>query len=112
MVVYLVRDLLFTSKIRETAEQLGVAVQGVRDPAELPAAARGARLVILDLRLAGALEALERLARDPDTSGVASVGFIDHERVDVMETAAALGCTALAKGKFSSDLPRLLAGAA
>jgi hypothetical protein len=102
-VVYLVNDLLFTSKIRETASQLGLDVQVVRTPAEVPAATAGARALIVDLRRPDALQALEAAAE-----GVQRIGFIDHERVDVMEAARALGCTALAKGKFSTDLPRLL----
>ena len=43
--------MLFTSKIREVARQLGVTVESARDPAGLVQAARTARLVILDLRL-------------------------------------------------------------
>lgn len=108
-VVYLVQDLLFASKIRATADHLGVAVHAAPNPEELVAAARGARLVILDLRLPQALEALTLLAGDPETAAVQSVGFIDHERLDVMETARALGAhLVLAKGKFASELPRLL----
>ena len=102
-VVYLVNDLLFTSKIRETALQLGLDVQAVRTPEEVPAATAGARAFIVDLRRPDALPALEAAA-----AGVTRIGFIDHERVDVMEAARERGCTALAKGKFSSDLPRLL----
>jgi CheY-like chemotaxis protein len=107
--VYLVRDLLFTSKIRTAAEHLGVSVRGARDAETLREAARDASLVILDLRLPESLEALELLARDPETAAVPSVGFVDHERVDVMETARALGCgRVLAKGRFVSELPGLL----
>jgi hypothetical protein len=102
-VVYLVNDLLFTSKIRETATQLGLDVQAVRTPAEVAPATADARFFIVDLRRPDALAALEAAA-----PGARRVGFIDHERTDVMEAARALGCTALAKGKFSSDLPRLL----
>ena len=36
------------------------------------------------------------------------IGFVDHERTDVMDAARERGCVALAKGKFSSELPRLL----
>jgi hypothetical protein len=102
-VVYLVNDLLFTSKIRETATQLGLDVQVVRTPQEVPAATRAARAFIVDLRRPDALQALEAAAE-----GVQRIGFVDHERVDVMEAARERGCMALAKGKFSSDLPRLL----
>jgi CheY-like chemotaxis protein len=109
-VVYLVRDLLFTSKIRETARQLGFELQQARDAAAVKAAAGRAKLVILDLRLPESLGALDLLAADPQTRDIPSVGFVDHEKVEVMEVATQKGCDkVLAKGKFSSELPRLLA---
>jgi hypothetical protein len=113
MVVYVVRDLLFVSKIREAAEALGVAVQGVRDVETLPEVARGARLVIGDLAAPQALRALELLAAAPDTAAVPTVGFVGHERTDVMETARALGCgQVLAKGEFAQKVGGLLRAAA
>ncbi len=99
-------DLLFTSKIRETAQQLGLDVQPVRSADEVASATAAARVFIVDLRRPDALAALEAAA--PATS---KIGFIDHERVDVMDAARDRGCVALAKGKFSSDLPRLLSTA-
>jgi CheY-like chemotaxis protein len=110
-VVYLVQDMLFSSKIRETAKPLGLTYQGTRDPAALAvAAAAGAKLVILDLRLPSALEALGALAADPVTAAVPTVGFIDHERTDVMDAARDRGCgQVMAKGQFSTVLPKLLA---
>jgi CheY-like chemotaxis protein len=108
-VAYLVRDLLFTSKIRETATQLGLELRAARDAASLKAAAESAEAVILDLRLPEALAALELLAADPRTRDVPKVGFIDHENVEVMREASERGCDkVLAKGKFSSELPALL----
>jgi len=112
-VVYFVRDVLFVSKIREAADQLGVAVAPARDLDALERETAGARLVLVDLRLADALPALERLARTARTLPQITVGFVDHERVDVMEAARALGCTqVLAKGRFAVELPRLLQAAA
>jgi len=94
-IVYLVRDLVFVSKIREAAARLGLEVE------------RAAKLVIVDLRLPEALDALARLAADPATARVRAVGFVDHEQVDAME---ARGCgTVLAKGRFARELPALLA---
>jgi CheY-like chemotaxis protein len=109
-VVYLIQDMLFTSKVREVAKQTGVSVQGTRDAAALATAANGAKLVILDLRLPAAADALARLAADPATSGIPSVGFVDHEKTEVMEEARAHGCgQVMAKGQFANALPRLLA---
>src|SRR5436190_7525550 len=106
-VVYLVRDLVFVSKIREAAARLGLEVERAADAAALQAAAREAKLVIVDLRLPEALDALAHLAVDPLTARVRAVGFVDHEQVEAME---ARGCgTVLAKGRFASELPSLLA---
>src|SRR5262249_15848133 len=110
-VVHLIQDMLFASKVREVAKQTGVTVQGTRDPVALAAAAREAKLVIIDLRLPRALEALDALAAAAATRDVTKVGFIDHEKTDVMEAARARGCTeVMAKGQFANALPRLLAG--
>ncbi len=106
------RDMVFTSKIREVARQLGVSVAAARDAARLPAeaAAAHARLVILDLRLPEAMDALAALAADPASAQVRTVGFVDHEKVDVMDSARARGCgEVLTKGQFAHALPRLLA---
>jgi len=106
-IVYLVRDLVFVSKIREAAARLGLEVERAADAAGLHTAAREAKLVIVDLRLPEALDALARLAADPATARVRAVGFVDHEQVDAME---ARGCgTVLAKGRFARELPALLA---
>jgi hypothetical protein len=105
--VYLVQDLLFVSKIRETARQVGVEAESVSDPAQLPARARLAQLVIVDLRRPDAIAVLDSLPRE-----VPKIGFVDHERVDVMDAARARGCRPYAKGKFSSELPHLLAALA
>lgn len=112
-VVHLITDMLFASKVREVAKHVGLTVQGTRDPQALAAAARDARLVIVDLRVPSALDALDALAGDPVTRAVPSVAFIDHERSDLMDAARAKGAgQVMAKGQFSTALPKLLAGLA
>ena len=108
-VVYMISDMLFSSKLREAAKASGVTVQAQRDAAAWAAAARDAKLAIVDLRMPTALAALDALAAAPST--VRTVGFIDHERTDVMDQARAKGCTdVMAKGQFANALPKLLAG--
>jgi hypothetical protein len=110
-VVYLIADMLFSSKVREVAKTTGVSAQGAREPAAFAAAARDAKLAIVDLRLPTALAALEALGGQP--GGPRIVGFVDHERTDVMEAARARGCTdVMAKGQFANALPKLLAALA
>jgi DNA-binding NarL/FixJ family response regulator len=110
-VVYLITDMLFSSKLRETAKTIGVTVQAAREPAAFAAAAREAKLAIVDLRLPTALAALEALAGAVRQLRI--VGFIDHEKTDVMEAARAKGCSdVMAKGQFANALPKLLASLA
>jgi DNA-binding NarL/FixJ family response regulator len=107
-VVYFITDMLFSSKLREAAKATGVTVQPARDPAAFAAAAREAKLAIVDLRLPAALAALEALGGA--TPQLRIVGFIDHEKTDMMDAARAKGCTeVMAKGQFANALPKLLA---
>src|SRR5262249_25045967 len=89
-IAYLCTDLLFVSKIRETATRLGFELVSARAPAGLAAAADGAVLAVVDLRRPDAMAALDALA------GLAleKVGFIDHERTEIMDAARERGCQA------------------
>jgi len=110
-VVYMISDMLFSSKLREAAKASGVTFQATRDAAAWAAAAREAKLAIVDLRMPTALAALDALAAAPAASTLRTVGFIDHERTDVMDEARAKGCSdVMAKGQFANALPKLLAG--
>lgn len=109
-VVYFVKDLMFSSKIRAAASELGLEARSVREPDGIAAAARGASLVILDLRLPEVMRAADLMAADPEVAGVRSVGFVDHEKVEIMEEAERHGIQqVLTKGRFSADLPMMLA---
>jgi hypothetical protein len=111
-VVHFITDMLFASKVREVAKTVGLTVQGARDPQALATAAREAKLVIVDLRVPRALEALDALAADAIARAVPSVAFIDHERADLMDAARAKGAgQVMAKGQFANALPKLLQAA-
>jgi DNA-binding NarL/FixJ family response regulator len=86
-----------------------VSVAALKDAAAFADLGEGARLAIIDLRLPGALEILAAIKGHATHSGVRTIGFIDHERTDVMDEARALGCDeVMSKGQFSNSLPRLL----
>ena len=105
----MISDMLFSSKLREAAKATGVSVQAARDPSTWAVAATEAKLAILDLRMPTALAALDELSKTTPPQSLRTVGFIDHERTDVMEQARAKGCTdVMAKGQFASALPKLL----
>jgi CheY-like chemotaxis protein len=108
-VVHFITDMLFASKVREAAKHVGLTIQGARDPQAFATAAREAKLVIVDLRVPQALEALDALASDAATRAIPSVAFIDHERTDLMDAARAKGAgQVMAKGQFANALPKLL----
>ncbi len=108
VVAYMIRDMLFSSKLREAAKQVGVTTVSAPDPAALVKAAQAAQLVLLDLRLDRAIEALDALRADQVAARVPRIGFVDHERIEVMDLARAHGCAeVLTKGQFAGRLPGL-----
>ena len=112
MIVILVDDLMFSSRIREAAKAKGVAVTSARTAAQVLDACRaGARTVIADLdspRL-NALEAVAAVAADPALSGVHLVGFFSHVETETARAARAAGCrTVLPRSAFVRELPDLI----
>jgi hypothetical protein len=93
--IYLVNDLLFVSKIRETARQLGFDVERAATPEALQSSAAASAVVILDLRRPDAIATLDALRADAATEKIPAVGFVDHEREDILEAARARACAAL-----------------
>jgi len=112
MILAVVDDLLFLSKIQQTAKNLGVALRTAL-PADLPAVAGEdvPKAVIIDLnhRSGRALEALSALKSDVRTKGVTTVGFVSHVQNDLITAAREAGCDlVLARSAFTSQLASLL----
>jgi len=112
MMLALVDDLLFLSKIQQTAQHLGLTVKSA-GPAELPNLP-GDELpsaLILDLnhRSGKALEVLRTLKSDSKTKDIAIIGFVSHVQTDLIARAREAGCDlVLARSAFVSQLPSLL----
>ena len=104
-VIALVRDLIFASRIAATAAGTGVCVKLVRDPAALGTFA--ARRLIVDLNLAGAIEAAQAWKREVNGE---IVGFVSHVDTETINRARAAGVDrVLARSRFVELLPELLA---
>jgi PleD family two-component response regulator len=106
-------DLLFRSKISETAAQLGVEAAFPRSPRKLLEAARESPpdLLILDLNSARfePLTLLQSLKSDEATKDVPTVGFLSHVQKDLAAAAREAGCDhVMARSAFSRDLPKVL----
>jgi CheY-like chemotaxis protein len=114
-VVAAVEDLLFRSKISETAESLGVTAIFPRNPKKLveQAAQSPPDLLILDLNSMRfePLALLERLKSDEATKDVPVVGFLSHVQKDLAVAAREFGCDrVMARSAFTRDLPNIMAG--
>lgn len=110
LVLVLVRDLMFSSRIAATARAAGVDISIVRDPIQLTATP-GRRLIV-DLNLPGAIEAAAAWTRSSAGSGHAPgdvVGFVSHVDSDTIARARAAGIDrVLPRSRFVETLPELL----
>jgi CheY-like chemotaxis protein len=110
-----VEDLLFRSKISETADSLGVEARFPRTRERLLEALRESPpdLLVLDLN-SGRFEPLEllRTLRSAEaTRQTPTVGFLSHVQGDLAVAAKEAGCDrVVARSAFTRDLPRILAG--
>jgi CheY-like chemotaxis protein len=112
MIVAIVDDLLFGSKIRAATEAAGRRVTFVRQGGHVEDAIRaaGVSLVIVDLARVGAADAI-RAARAVDGPRIPIVAFASHVRADLIAEARAAGADrVLARSAFVAELPTLVAG--
>lgn len=116
MILMLVDDLMFTSKIRSAASRLDIPVRSVRSSADALHDMRNSSpsLVILDLNnpRTAPLETVAAMKADPELSHIPTVGFVSHVQTDVIAAAERAGVDhVLARSTFTQRLPEILAGA-
>jgi DNA-binding NarL/FixJ family response regulator len=109
----LCEDLIFTSRIVETARAQGVAVRAAKTPTELEALARQQppRFIIVDLGhpglVIGDLMAALHAACDPAPRVIAYGSHVDTAG---LRAAREAGCDpVLPRSKFVEELPKLVA---
>jgi CheY-like chemotaxis protein len=110
-----VEDLLFRSKISETASSLGIEAAFPRNPKRLLEALRESPpdLLVLDLNSARfePLELLMSVKSESATRAISTVGFLSHVQKDLALAAREAGCDrVVARSAFTKDLPQILAG--
>ena len=110
-----VEDLLFRSKISETADQVGVEAAFPRNPQKLLEALRASSpdLLILDLNSSRfePLELLRTVKADRALRDVPTVGFLSHVQGDLALAARESGCDrVMARSAFVENLPWVLSG--
>ena len=111
-ILAVVDDLIFLSKIQQTARLVGVTVQPV-DPKDVSARLEqsSARAVILDLnhRSGSAVEFLRAMKASPATQRIPVIAFLSHVQTDLAAAAREAGCDILlARSAFVRELPQLM----
>lgn len=118
MIVYCCSDLIFATKVRSTAESLGVVSRPVRDAAMLQArldriddgrANDPVSALIVDLDTEDRGLALIDQARSHDAS-LPIIAFGPHVAVELLGQAQALGAHVMTRGAFTAKLPELIGG--
>ena len=117
MIIYACSDLFFATRIRSTADSLGVVTRPVRDGEALQRrldqvddgkANDPVRAVMVDLELGEAAVSLIRQAKQ-HTASPTVIAFGSHVAKDVLQTARTAGADqVLPRSAFTVELPGLL----
>ena len=113
MILAILDDLMFTSKIKTAASQLDVSVTFARssEAALAEMRTRAPSLVIFDLNNARVdpLGTLAAMKRDPALAAIPTMGFASHVQVDVINAARQAGVDeVLARSAFTQRLAEIL----
>jgi PleD family two-component response regulator len=113
MILALVDDLMFRSRIKSTAQQAGVPVTfaGSRDAALSAMRTNTPTLVIFDLNnmRADPLGTLAEMKKDPALSPIRTIGYVSHVDVTTIDAARAAGVDdVVARSAFATRLAELV----
>ena len=114
-IIAVVDDLFFASKIRGTAEELGVSASFARGVEEVIEAARLDRpsLIICDLHSSkvNPMELARRLKADKELRSIPLLGFFSHVQTELQQEAEEAGFDrVLARSLFTKSLALILQG--
>jgi CheY-like chemotaxis protein len=114
MILAVLDDLMFTSKIKTTASGLGATIVFARSPAAALEAMRKSApaLVIFDLNnpRTDPLGTVRSMKADAALRAIPTVGFVSHVQTDLIEAARQAGVEqVMARSLFAERLPDLLA---
>jgi CheY-like chemotaxis protein len=111
-IVAVLNDLMFTVKIQDAAKRAGMDVAFAKSREDaLAQAKRNPAVMILDLNGTSldALELIEALKADSETSQLDLIGYVSHVQTDLRQAAQEKGCgMVIARSAFSQNLPIIL----
>jgi CheY-like chemotaxis protein len=114
MILVVVDDLMFRSKISTAAKGVGATIAAATTAEAAITRARELKpaLIILDLDSARTqpFAVLRQLAADPELASIPTLGFVSHVHADAIREARSLGIgDVLARSAFAASLPDILA---
>lgn len=114
VILAILDDLMFTSKIKGAAAHLGVPVSFARSSDAALAGMRSSppKLVIVDLnnQRTDPFGTVSQMKADPSLSSIPIVGYASHVQTEVIEAARKAGVDdVLARSAFTQRLPEILA---
>ena len=105
VVIVVVDDMFFASKIRAVAEALGVEITFPRSKEAVIEKAREARLILVDLHN----QKVDAVELAQELSGVKLIGFYSHVETELRQKALAAGYDeVLPRSVFARDLAKIL----
>jgi CheY-like chemotaxis protein len=105
VVIVVVDDMFFASKIRAVAEAVGVEVSFPRSKDAVIEKAREARLLIVDLHN----QKIDPIELARELSGVKLIGFFSHVETELRQNALAAGYdSVIPRSVFARDLAEIL----
>jgi CheY-like chemotaxis protein len=113
VILCVVDDLMFSTKISAAAKAVQAPVTFERTPENVLARIRSESptLVIFDLNSSRLrpIETIAAIKREPDISVTRTLGYVSHVQSDVIAAARAAGCDeVLARSAFSDKLGDIL----
>jgi len=112
MILAIVGDLLFASKIGQTAKLAGIAVDfATGEQKAIDLAAQQPRLIIVDLNFnaINPLSLIGKLKQQPGLDQTTILGFLSHVQGDLKLAAQEAGCDlVMPRSAFSQNLSEIL----
>ena len=110
-VLAVVSDLFFSVKLTEAAKRAGLALEFVKDGAQvLEKAKTKPSLIVFDLNFEAAdpLRLISTLKGGSDTRSISIIGYLSHVQAELKQQAQEAGCDmVLARSAFSQNMPQI-----
>ena len=115
LVIAVVDDMFFASKIRAVAEAAGIEINFARSREVLieKARERQPQLIVVDLhhQKIDAVALGKDLKSDPELTAIELLGFFSHVEIELQRVAQAAGYDRVVpRSAFARDLPNILTG--